>query len=378
MNQNLCFGYSVHKKLKSILKEYSPRRIFLVTGEKSFTSSGAEELVGEIINKYNFIRFCNFKINPNLADIKKGIDSFNKARCDFVVGVGGGSVMDMAKAISILVRQKANIKEIIKDEGSLEDRKTPSIMIPTTAGTGSESTHFSVVYIGKKKYSLSHDSIIPDYAILDPIFTEKLPAYITACTGMDALCQAIESFWSVNSTNESRKYSKEAIELITANIVRAVNNPDRDSRLNMLKGSNYAGRAINIAKTTAAHSVSYPITAYFNIPHGHAVSLTLPYFFEYNYAVTVSNVQDKRGVGFVKARINELLEMLKVKTPKEAKEKMISIMKRINIETRLSEFGIDKDAIEIIIKNGFNAQRMKNNPKVVSETELRNILEKIK
>lgn len=375
MSQRLYFGYGVHKKLKNILKKHSPNRIFLVTGRKSFSFSGAEKLIGKIINKYNFIRFCDFEINPKLKDIKKGIYLFNKSKCDFIIGVGGGNVMDMAKAISILATQKSNIKkEFVKNGTFLENRKIPSIMIPTTAGTGSESTHFSVVYIGKKKYSLSHDSIIPDYAILDPIFTENLPPYITACTGMDALCQAIESFWSVKSTFKSRKYSKKAIELIMPNIIKAVNNSERISKEHMLIGSNLSGKAINIAETTAAHAVSYPMTSIFHIPHGHAVALTLPYFIEFNHDIDTNNLQDRRGIRFVRDKFNELLDTIKARTPSEAREKFLYIMKKIKLEANLSKLGIDNDGIEIIIKNGFNAQRMKNNPKTVHKGDLKKLL----
>ncbi|MCK4431622.1 MAG: phosphonoacetaldehyde reductase, partial [Candidatus Aminicenantes bacterium] len=254
MNQNLFFGYGRYKKLAYIFKKHAPAKIFMVTGKESFTLSGAEKLIGEIVNKYEYVRFYNFEVNPKIEDIKRGLDLFNNSKCDFIIGVGGGSVMDMAKSISILATKKGNIKEIIKNGNYLECRKTPSIMIPTTAGTGSESTHFATVYIDKTKYSLTHDSIIPDYSILDPTFTEKLPSYISAYTGMDALCQAVESYWSVKSTEESRKYSKKAIDLIFPSIIGAVSKPDKRLREDMLKGSNLAGKAINISETTAAHS----------------------------------------------------------------------------------------------------------------------------
>ena len=250
-------------------------------------------------------------------------------------------------------------------------------MIPTTAGTGSESARFSVIYINKTKYSLAHNSMLLNFAILDPIFTKNLPPYITACTCMDALCQAIESFWSIYSTEESGAYSKQAIELINSNITKNVNNPDRVSREKMLIASNLAGKAINIAKTTAAHAVSYPLTSYFNVPHGHAVALTLPHFIEFNYDISLENLQDSRGVKFVKDRMSELFTILKVETADKAKDKIINIMKDINLETRLSKLGINRNNIDVIIENGFNPQRMKNNPKLVSEKDLRNLLEKI-
>jgi len=144
----------------------------------------------------------------------------------------------------------------------------------------------------------------------------------------------------------------------------------------MLKASNLAGKAINIAKTTAAHSVSYPITSYFNVPHGHAVALTLPYFIEFNNNVSLENLQDNRGIEFIKDRMSELFTILKVNTANKAKDKIINIMKKINLETRLSKLGIDRNNIDVIIENGFNIQRMKNNPRVVDEKDLKVLIDK--
>lgn len=377
MKQKIYIGYNSYKKISYILKELTPKKIFLVTGKKSYFLSGAKDLLSEFINKYDYFRFYDFETNPKLEDLIKGINIFNREKCDIIIGVGGGTVMDIAKSISILATQQDDLEEFIKGKISLKERQIPSIMIPTTAGTGSESTHFSVIYINKAKYSLAHNSMLPNFAILDPIFTKNLPPYITACTCMDALCQGIESFWSTNSTEESRTSSKKAIELVMFYITKNVNNPDSVSREKMLMASNLAGKAMNIAKTTAAHAVSYPITSYFNIPHGHAVALTLPYFIEFNYDISLDNLQDSRGIKFVKDRMNELFDILEVKTANKAKDKLLNIMKEINLETKLSKLGINGNNIDIIIENGFNIERMKNNPKVVSECDLRNLLEKI-
>ena len=138
--------------------------------------------------------------------------------------------------------------------------------------------------------------------------------------------------------------------------------------------SNLAGKSINIAKTTAAHSVSYPLTFYFNIPHGHAVALTLPYFVEFNNDISLENLQDSRGVKFVKDKMDELFDALKVETANEAKDKIFSIMKEIKLEIELSKLGIIRNNIDIIIKNGFNPQRMKNNPKVICKSDLEKLL----
>ncbi|MBT4365172.1 MAG: iron-containing alcohol dehydrogenase, partial [Desulfobacteraceae bacterium] len=227
------------------------------------------------------------------------------------------------------------------------------------------------------KYSLEGEAVLSDYAILDHVFTNGLSPVITASTGMDALCQGIESFWSVNSTDESRKLSKEAITLAISSIEKAVNDPDDNSRGKMLEAANLAGRAINVAKTTAAHSVSYPFTSYFKIPHGHAVALTLPHFIQFNNNVDAGSVKDARGVLFVKERMKELVEIIGCTTASGAKHKIIKIMKEIGLETSLINLGISKKELDIIVENGFNPQRVKNNPRKITKSQLRKILERI-
>jgi alcohol dehydrogenase class IV len=377
MKQKIIKSADYINKLAEILKKHHPGRILLVTGKKSYIVSGAEDQLSKIFKDFNYSRFYDFKKNPRLVDIKKGVEKLKNENCDFILGVGGGSVIDIAKAISVLSCNKGNAVDYVKGRKELSDKKIPSVIIPTTGGTGSESTHFSVVYIGKTKYSLAGEAMLPDYAILNHNFTSGLSPETTAYSGMDALCQGIESFWSVNSTDASRKFSLDAITLAISSIEKAVNAPDNKSRKKMLRAANLAGRAINIAKTTAAHAISYPFTSYFKIPHGHAVALTLPYFIEFNNAVDTVSVQDTRGKSFVQKRMKELIKTLGCSTASEAKNKIIKIMKSINLETKLGNLGISEKDLDLIVKNGFNPQRVKNNPRIIAESQLRIILKKI-
>lgn len=377
MKQKIIKSPGSMDKLSKILWEYRPGRILLVTGKKSYVTSGAKDQLGKIIAEFDCSRFCDFKVSPRLWDIEKGVEKLKNENCDFILGIGGGSVIDTAKAISVLACNEGNAEDYVKGIKKLTGKKIPSVIIPTTAGTGSESTHFSVIYIGKTKYSLAGEAVLPDYAVLDHVFNRGIPPGIAASSGMDALCQAIESFWSVNSTEESRRFSFHAITLAISSIEKAVNAPDDASRKKMLLASNLAGRAINIAKTTAAHAVSYPFTSYFNIPHGHAVALTLPHFIEFNDAVDTDSIQDARGVLFVRGVMKELLEILGCTTASDAKNKISIILKNIGLETSLSNLGISSNDLDIIIKNGFTPQRVKNNPRILTEAQLRRLLLRI-
>jgi len=366
------------RELYAILEETKPNNIFLVTGKKSYTSCGAKDFLKPLLTKYDITTFSDFELNPKIEDVKKGIELYNESDCDLVIAVGGGSVMDVAKSINILAAQELSPEGYVTKKNNIISKGKPLVAIPTTSGTGSEATHFSVIYIDKVKHSLAHPFMLPDYAIVDPKLTTNVPKYITACTGFDALSQAIESFWSVNSTSESRAYSKSAMKLLVENLKEAVLSPSTHSRTNVAKSSNLAGKAINIAKTTAAHAVSYPITSYFGVPHGHAVALTLPSMLEYNASVSEKDCQDKRGLEFVKARMDELVNILGAKNPKDASSTISLLMKDVGLENRLRAVGIktqeDKD---LIVKHGFNPERVKNNPRVLSKEKLKRILDSL-
>ena len=195
MQQQEYVGFSSINNLSNILSKYNPRNIFLVTGRNSYEKSGAKKLIESILSGYRITYFYDFEVNPKLHDIEKGISIFNKNDCDFVIAVGGGSVIDVAKSINVLASNEGKPIDYIKTRRNIENKGKTLVAIPTTSGSGSEATRFAVVYIDKIKYSLEHDFLLSDYAIVDAQFTMNLPRSITASTGMDALCQAIESYW---------------------------------------------------------------------------------------------------------------------------------------------------------------------------------------
>lgn len=372
-------GKGTINHLKNILSKHNPKNIFLVTGKYSYENSGSKSAIALILSDYNVTHFYDFETNPKLNDIEKGINLFKKNNCDFVIAVGGGSVMDVAKSINILAANSAEPIEFIKNKKNIDKKGKLLVAIPTTSGSGSEATKFTVVYIDKTKYSLEHELIIPDYAIVDPQFTLSLPKNATASTGMDALCQGIESYWSINSTDESKKYAGEAIKLVIGNLSDAVNNSSEEAREAMAKAAHLAGKAINISKTTACHAISYPITSYFNIPHGHAVALTIGQMLVYNSQVSEKDLLDNRGVDYEKNTIKELVSLIGVESIEDAFKKISKLMKKIDLKTKLSELGITtNEDIELIIKNGFNLDRVKNNPRKLTEKELREILNRIR
>ncbi len=374
--QKEFFGVGAIQNLEKLLKEYNPKKIFLVCGKKSFYLSGASEKIKPLIKHIPHIVF-NPTPNPKIEEIKRGIALFRNFKPDLIIAVGGGSVIDSAKSINTLAFQNDDPLLYIKGQKEVKNQGKPLIAIPTTAGTGSEATKFATIYINKKKYSLETEKNIPDAAIVDPTFTYSLNPYLTACNGLDALCQGIESYWSTNSNEKSRDYAKKAIKLAFNHIEKAVKDPDRKARLAMAEAANLSGKAINITKTTACHSVSYPLTSYFGIPHGHAVALTVPSFLEFNSEVREEDCNDKRGVKFVRKRLNEIFSILTVKNGKEAKERFEALLGNILEKTKLRDFNISKEDLELLLKESFTPSRMNNNPRKVTRENLKKILENI-
>ncbi|HBA36485.1 TPA: alcohol dehydrogenase [Candidatus Falkowbacteria bacterium] len=373
-SQKNYIGLGAIKNLDKYLGHNKVKKIFLVSGKMAYKLCGAEKLLRPVFEKYSVFNFTGFSSNPNLVDIKRGLKLFKKYNPDLVIAIGGGSAIDVAKTINILAAQGASPKDYILKKKKIKEPGKKLVAIPTTAGTGSEATQFSVIYIGKHKYSLKHPYILPDCAIIDPQFTLSLDKKIAAATGADALSQALESYWSVKSTPESKKYAAQAIKLILKNFQKAVKHSNRSAKLAMSRAANLSGRAINISETTACHAISYPITSYFGVPHGQAVALTLGSMLVYNSQVGTEDIMDKRGIEYVKRTIRDLIGLFGVSDVHGAKNKIHRLLKNVGLETKLSALGISNKDIRVIIKNGFNHDRMKNNPRRLTKENFLNIL----
>ena len=269
-----------------------------------------------------FVRFSGFTSNPLHEDVKAGVKVLRKNKCDFIVAIGGGSSIDTAKGIKYY-----NHIDI------------PIMAVPTTSGTGSEATHFAAIYKNGEKQSIADERISPDYVILQPNLLKTLPLYHKKCTMLDALCQAIESWWSRRATPESIGFSREAIKLILDNMGSYLKN-EVEGNKNMLAASNLAGKAINITTTTAPHAMSYKLTSLYSLPHGHAVAICLPKVWRYmkNYE-DIAKALGKRNCEEAVSFFEELLHSLEILPPKN----------------------ISSDDLDILTSS-VNVQRLSNNP----------------
>jgi len=231
----------------------------------------------EIINKKypHSIIFSDFGPNPTIEMLDKGVYAFKNNNCDSVVSIGGGSSIDIAKCIKVAINNE-NHANILASNYLFLYTGIPHLCLPSTAGTGSESTSFAVLYKEGIKYSIDNPSLMPESVLFYPSLVASVPLFQKKCTMLDALCQGIESFWSKGATKSSKKHSLKAIGLVAHNYKKYLEN-DELALANMQKAANESGKAINIARTTAAHALSYGLTSLYGIPHGLAVAIILPH-----------------------------------------------------------------------------------------------------
>ncbi len=311
-----------------------------------------------------YVTFDQFTPNPLYEDVCKGVDLFQGAKCDTILAVGGGSSLDVAKCIKLYCQMD---KDKLYLEQEYKDTGVKLIAIPTTAGTGSESTRYAVIYYDGKKQSVTHESIIPDVAILEPKVLKSLPLYQKKCTMMDALCQGIESWWSVNSTEESKKLSKEAVEIIMQWWHEYIFENTDASAEAIMHAANLAGQAICITQTTAPHAFSYKITSLYKLPHGHAVAVGLPVIWEY----MVDNMDkciDSRGQEYLAGIFNEIANALGCQTITEAIAKFRQMIDEMELKNPVAE---NREEELEILSTSVNPVRLKNNPVRIDESTAR-------
>lgn len=300
----------------------------------------------------NLTRFSSFKPNPLYESVVEGVELFHQNRCDMIIAVGGGSALDVAKCIK-LYSNMDDSQNYLKQRIIPND--IPFLAVPTTAGTGSEATRYAVIYFNGEKQSVTDSSCIPSVVLMDPSVLKTLPEYQKKSTMLDAFCHAVESFWSVNSTEESREYSRAAIQLILKNKDAYLDN-EESGNAEMLRAANIAGKAINITQTTAGHAMCYKLTSIYGIAHGHAAALCVSKLFPFMVNHTNQCI-DPRGEDFLKTIFGEIADVMGCKNADAACRKFNEIFDSLNLSVPVAA-EVDFE----ILKNSVNPIRLKNNP----------------
>lgn len=359
---------TIYKGIHNLTKALEGSSKVLLVCDSSFPFLNIKEEIEH--TDFSHVIFNEFTPNPLYEDVCKGVDLFQITKCDTILAVGGGSSMDVAKCIKLYCKMS---KDSLYLDQDYKDTGVKLIAIPTTAGTGSESTRYAVIYYDGKKQSVTHDCIIPDMAILEPKVLKTLPLYQKKCTMLDALCQGIESWWSVNSTEESKILSKMAVETIMKWWREYIfENTDRSAE-HIMEAANDAGRAICITQTTAPHAFSYKITSLYNLPHGHAVAVCLPEI--WNYMIrNVDKCLDKRGKEYLQDIFVQISSSIGCNDADGSIRKFYLMLNEMEMSQPL---GKERQKELDILSCSVNPIRLKNNPVGLDEMTIRCLYDKI-
>ena len=363
------------EQLPEILEEIGCKRLFLVV-DSSYPFLSIKDAI-EALPVLEMVKFSDFTPNPLYEQVCEGIELLKVSRCDAILVVGGGSAIDVAKCIKLAVLAEegnaAIIPPLVSQRLPIDGSIIPFIAIPTTAGTGSESTHNAVMYYEGVKQTVTNDGVLPDYAVLEPSVLKTLPLYQKKCTMMDALCQGIESWWSINSTDESKVYSKKTVELIVANWQKYIFENDEEAAAQIMLAANYGGQAINIAQTTAPHAMSYKITSMYGLPHGHAVAVCLPHV--WNFMLTHQNeCVDERGIEYLNGLFLTIASEMGCNTAIDAVDRFSMMLERLELKRTVKANG-EEDLR--VLSSSVNPVRLKNNPLGLSIEAINAIYSKI-
>jgi alcohol dehydrogenase class IV len=376
MTQAEVSGWGAAARLGEILDRLGATSIFVVSGRASYAGSGAEHAFAPALAGRRVVRFCDFSPNPTSDEVTRGVAALRGSGAGVVIAVGGGSALDLAKLVNVCAAHPGEPVDYLTGRRRLSERALPLVAVPTTAGSGAEATHFATVYVDGVKHSAASRLMLPEQVILDPALTMSLPAAITASTGMDALAQGIESYWSVAATDASRSLAREAIERAARSLPAAVAGGDADVRGEMMIAANLAGKAIDVSRTTAPHALSYAITIGFGVPHGHAVGLTLAEILAYNAEVCDDDVRHPGGASFVRDRMREVSAALGCASANEAAAYLARTMAAIGLETRLRALGVTRADLPSLVRS-VNDERLSNNPRRLPDLAIGRILDAI-
>jgi alcohol dehydrogenase class IV len=312
---------------------------------------------------------------PTLGHIKEIHNEISCENYDLYIGIGGGSVLDVTKLLAVLKTNSKPLENMVGTE-LVENRGIPTILIPTTSGTGSEVTPNAIITLPVEELKVGVISrfLLPNIAIIDPVLTLGLPKSITAATGMDAFTHSLESFISNKANPISTMFAMESIRLISGAMVTAYHEgSDLEAREKMMMGSMYGGMALSSAGTAAVHALAYPLGGRFNIPHGVANSMLLPHVMEYNMDAIVEKLAVVAGcMGLI------VDKMTKYESAQAAVSRIVEWTKELHIPQNLQEFGIKEDDLSSLSLAASQVTRLlNNNPKEMSVHDIENVYRKL-
>lgn len=371
--QNIEFGIGSLKKLPKILEESRSKNVLLIS-DRGLEKLGVVAKVSNIIKEAGIkcTEFLDVVPNPTVDVVNEATEIYKSVEATSIIALGGGSPMDVAKAVGVLANFGGKITDY-EGNHKVPGKVVPIIAIPTTAGTGSEVTASAVITDESRNYKFSVFSyeILPSYAVLDPELIMTAPASIAASCGVDALIHAMEAYISNNATPFSDAMAEKAMELIGRNLRAFVaNRQNVDAACAMMLGSTFAGISFAWARLGNVHAMSHPVSAYFHVPHGVANSILLPTVFEYNA------LADRGRYEVIYNYICEGKEKVKNFKPQMLVDEIRKLNNDLGIPKSLSEVGVTEDMIPAMAEDAMKSGNIPANPRQTSLKEITELYKK--
>ncbi len=363
------YGRGALGSLGPELKNYKAKKVFLISDQGVASAGLVDRVAGEIEEAgAGVVRYLDVTPEPTVEELEQCLEKFRDHDCNLIIGLGGGSPLDVAKGVSVLATNGGSILDYV-GLNLIPGKGVPKFLIPTTAGTGAEVTKNAIFTDTKEhlKKGVVSIHLLPEVAIVDSGLTYSVPPGVTAATGMDALTHAIESYTSPRANIQTDLYALKAIELIGASLRRAVSfGRDEKSREDMALGSVFAGISLANAGVGAVHACAYPIGGQFGTGHGETNALLLPYIMEYNM------IGDLQKFANIARAMGEVTGKLSLREQAElACKSVFELSRDIGIPQKLSEFGIRKEDIPGLAEAAVKVTRlMDNNPKKLTLEEV--------
>lgn len=355
----VTFGAGAVRELDALVDRLGARRVLVVATESGLVRTGFEHWLDDPGHRL----FADFRPNPDLEDVLVGCALRDSWRPDLVVGLGGGSAMDVAKLVRGLpAGREAALACLTGGDGPVATDVGGLLLVPTTSGTGSEVTQFATVFDGEGKYSFDHPLAAATRSVVDPELTATCPVDVLTSCAMDALCHAVESLWARRSVPQSRAHALEALRGLATPLGEGLKDTSLPVREELARCSLAAGRAINITRTTAAHAFAYRLTRRYGIPHGVACLLNLQWLYGYNLERAGTHCDDDRGPAHIRARLEAVAAIWDLE-PRDVPERLGRLLTDLGWSPRLSDYGVSAEDLPEQVRAGLGSTaRAGNNP----------------
>lgn len=371
--QDICVGRGSLKKLPYFAKKLGGKHAFIISGPHLNKMGVVGECKNDLENAGILVdTFTETEGNPSVETVDKAAAKMKACGADFIVALGGGSPMDVAKAVGVLVKYGGSITEY-EGADKVPGKIVPLIAIPTTAGTGSEVTAFSVITDHSRDYKLTVFSyeLIPAYALLDADLIATAPASVAAACGIDAMVHALEAYISKAASPFSDAMAEKALELIGSSIRQYVGDRrNKEAAENMLVGSLFAGIAFSWARLGNVHAMSHPVSAYFDVPHGVANAILLPTIVEYNTPADNGKY----------LKIYNYISNSKMEPGLFKPEMLVKLLKDLNeklgIPAGLKEVGVTEDKFDAMADDAMKSGNIAVNPRCTTKSDVLELYKK--